>query len=52
MTILAIAFFAGTLYVSLDVGLTFTEALGPDKVDPLKLRGIPLFVLLNIWPAV
>ncbi|KAF5350411.1 hypothetical protein D9758_012463 [Tetrapyrgos nigripes] len=30
----------------------FTDTLGPDKSDPLRLKSIPLLVLTSIWPAV
>ncbi|KAF5341563.1 hypothetical protein D9757_012902 [Collybiopsis confluens] len=49
--ILSAAFFAGTAYVSFDVGLGITKALGPSN-NPSELRSIPLFVLTSIWPAV
>lgn len=47
--ILSILIFAGTLYVSLDVGFNFTSALQSDP--PQDLLSIPLFVLTSIWPA-
>ncbi|THU76893.1 hypothetical protein K435DRAFT_124580, partial [Dendrothele bispora CBS 962.96] len=51
LTILTLAFFAATTYVSLDTGLGFTSALGPDSSDPLRLRNVALFVLTSVWPA-
>ena len=47
--ILSILIFAGTLYVSLDVGFNFTTALQSNP--PQDLHSIPLFVLTSIWPA-
>lgn len=47
---LALAFFAATTYISLDIGLGITSVFGPSK--PLESLGsIPLFVLTSIWPA-
>ncbi|KAJ7498050.1 chitin synthase III catalytic subunit [Mycena galericulata] len=48
---LAIAFFAATTYISLDIGLSITSVFGPSK-PPQSLGSIPLFVLTSIWPAV
>lgn len=46
-----VVFFVVTLYISLDVALHFTNALGPS--DPLlALHSTPLFVLTSIWPGV
>jgi len=47
---LTVAFFVAGLYISLDVGLTFTSALGPSN-PPEALNSIPLFVFTNIWPG-
>ncbi|KIY53512.1 hypothetical protein FISHEDRAFT_68859 [Fistulina hepatica ATCC 64428] len=47
----AVVFFAGTTYISLDVALHITDALGPSS-DVSALHSIPLFVLTSIWPAV
>ncbi|KAK7031695.1 chitin synthase III catalytic subunit [Favolaschia claudopus] len=47
---LAIAFFAATTYISLDIGLTITSTFGP-STPPQRLGGIALFVLTSIWPA-
>jgi len=45
-----VAFFAATLYISLDVALHLTNTFGPS--DPLMaLHSIPLFVLTSIWPG-
>lgn len=41
---------AATTYISLDVGLTITSALGPSN-PPEALRSIPLFVFTSIWPG-
>jgi len=48
--IFAAAFFAATTYISLDVALTITKALGPSN-PPQSLHSIPLFVLTSVWPA-
>lgn len=50
-SILSVAFFAATTYISLDVGLTFTHALGTSN-PPQSINSIPLFVLTSIWPGV
>jgi len=47
---IAIAFFAATTYISLDIGLGITAAFGP-STPPLALGSITLFVLTSIWPA-
>ncbi|KAF7345455.1 hypothetical protein MVEN_01563600 [Mycena venus] len=47
---LALAFFAATTYISLDIGLSITTVFGPSK-PPQNLGSIPLFVLTSIWPA-
>ncbi|KAF8656328.1 hypothetical protein AX16_002593 [Volvariella volvacea WC 439] len=48
---IALAFFAGTTYISFDVALGITDTLGPS--GPLEsLHSIPLFVLTSIWPGV
>lgn len=47
--IFTIAFFVGGLYVALDVGLGFTDTLGPSD-PPSDLNNIALFVLTSIWP--
>ncbi|PIL26885.1 hypothetical protein GSI_11065 [Ganoderma sinense ZZ0214-1] len=45
-----LAFFAATIYISLDVGFTFTSVFGPSS--PLvDLNSIALFILTSIWPA-
>ncbi|KAI0088926.1 chitin synthase III catalytic subunit [Irpex rosettiformis] len=44
------AFFAATTYIALDVGFTFTSALGPSN-PPESLHSVPLFVLTTIWPG-
>ncbi|KAF9492770.1 hypothetical protein BDN71DRAFT_1489925 [Pleurotus eryngii] len=49
-SILALAFFAATTYISLDVAFSFTAALGPSN-PPDALASIPLFVLTSIWPG-
>ncbi|KAK0194045.1 chitin synthase III catalytic subunit [Armillaria mellea] len=49
-SILTLAFFVATLYISLDVALGFSNALKPS--DPAaSLHSIPLFVFTTIWPA-
>ncbi|KAG1726023.1 chitin synthase III catalytic subunit [Suillus paluster] len=50
-SIISAAFFAATTYISLDVGLTFTQVLGTSN-PPASLHSIPLFVLTSIWPGV
>ncbi|KAI0938300.1 hypothetical protein AcV5_000008 [Taiwanofungus camphoratus] len=45
-----LAFFVVTMYISLDVGFTFTHALGPSN-PPQSLHSVPLFVFTNIWPG-
>lgn len=50
-SILSIAFFAATTYISLDVGLSITHVLGTSN-PPQSINSIPLFVLTSIWPAV
>jgi hypothetical protein len=47
---LAIAFFAATTYISLDIGLGITAVFGP-STHPETLSSITLFVLTSIWPA-
>ncbi|KAG0697431.1 chitin synthase III catalytic subunit [Suillus ampliporus] len=49
-SIISVAFFAATTYISLDVGLTFTHTLGTSN-PPQSLHSIPLFVLTSIWPG-
>lgn len=41
---------AATTYIALDVGFTFTSALGPSN-PPEALHSIPLFVFTSIWPG-
>ncbi|TDL21932.1 hypothetical protein BD410DRAFT_274438 [Rickenella mellea] len=48
--IFIVAFFAATLYIALDVGLTITKTFGPSN-PPASLHSIPLFVLTSIWPG-
>ncbi|KAJ7066808.1 chitin synthase III catalytic subunit [Mycena belliarum] len=48
---IAIAFFAATTYISLDIAFSFTTAFGPSN-PPQALGSIALFVLTSIWPAV
>ncbi|KAG7092368.1 hypothetical protein E1B28_008727 [Marasmius oreades] len=50
-TIFAIAFFAGTTYISFDVALGVTRTIGTPNGDPLDLHSVPLFVLTSIWPG-
>lgn len=49
-SILTIIVFAVTTYISLDVGLSITKAIGTSS-PPEALSSIPLFVLTSIWPA-
>jgi hypothetical protein len=49
--IFTLIIFVATLYISLDVALGLTHALGPSS-NPRELRSIPLFILTSIWPAV
>lgn len=51
LSILSVAFFAATTYISLDVGFSFTNALGRSN-PPQSINNIPLFVLTSIWPGV
>jgi len=51
LSVFAAIFFAATTYISLDVGLTFTNTFGPSN-PPASLHSTPLFVLTSIWPAV
>ncbi|KAG1806974.1 chitin synthase III catalytic subunit [Suillus subaureus] len=51
LSILSVAFFAATTYISLDVGFSFTNALGRSN-PPQSINSIPLFVLTSIWPGV
>ncbi|RPD53451.1 hypothetical protein L227DRAFT_398150 [Lentinus tigrinus ALCF2SS1-6] len=44
------AFLAATIYISLDVGFSFTTVFGPSN-PPQDLNSIPLFVLTSIWPG-
>ncbi|KAF9264772.1 hypothetical protein L218DRAFT_972373 [Marasmius fiardii PR-910] len=49
--IFAIAFFAGTTYISFDVALGVTHTIGSPSSDPLDLHSVALFVLTSIWPG-
>ncbi|KAF8636298.1 hypothetical protein AX17_003652 [Amanita inopinata Kibby_2008] len=49
--IFTLAFFGGTLYISLDVALGVTQAVGGPSHPVESIRSIPLFVLTSIWPA-
>ncbi|KIK06332.1 hypothetical protein K443DRAFT_674320 [Laccaria amethystina LaAM-08-1] len=49
--IFTIIFFAVTTYISLDVALGITTAVGGLSSPPESLHSIPLFVLTSIWPA-
>jgi hypothetical protein len=46
---LAIAIFAGTLYIALDTAFGYTSVFQSD--DPAALNNIGLFVLTSIWPG-
>jgi len=48
---LALAFFAVTTYISLDIGLGFTSTLGGLSNPPESLHSIALFVFTSIWPG-
>jgi len=50
LSIISIIFFGGTLYICLDIALGITETLGGLSSPPERIRSIPLFVLMNIWP--
>lgn len=50
-SVLSVAFFVATTYISLDVGFTFTHVLGTSN-PPQSINSIPLFVLTSIWPGV
>ncbi|KAG2152535.1 chitin synthase III catalytic subunit [Suillus bovinus] len=50
-SVISIAFFVATTYISLDVGLTLTHVLGTSN-PPQSINSIPLFVLTSIWPGV
>ncbi|KAF7317686.1 hypothetical protein MKEN_00856300 [Mycena kentingensis (nom. inval.)] len=47
----AVAFFAATTYISLDVALSITSVFGPSD-PPQALHSVPLFVFTSIWPGV
>ncbi|KAG5641748.1 hypothetical protein DXG03_004293 [Asterophora parasitica] len=47
---LALLIFALGTYLSLDVALGITTAIGAPASPASGLKSIPLFVLLNIWP--
>lgn len=49
--IFTIIFFAVTTYISLDVALGITTAIGGLSSPPESLHSIPLFVLTSIWPG-
>jgi len=49
-TFFSIAFFAATIYISLDVAHSITSTFGPSN-PPGALHSIPLFVLTSIWPG-
>jgi hypothetical protein len=49
-TFFSIAFFAATIYISLDVAQSITSTFGPSN-PPGALHSIPLFVLTSIWPG-
>ncbi|KAG6335860.1 hypothetical protein ID866_3225 [Astraeus odoratus] len=51
LSIVGVAFFVATLYISLDVALTLSNTFGPSD-PPEALSSIPLFVLTSIWPGV
>ncbi|KAG2139219.1 chitin synthase III catalytic subunit [Suillus clintonianus] len=50
-SIISVAFFVATTYISLDVGLTITHVIGTSN-PPQSINSIPLFVLTSIWPGV
>lgn len=50
LSIFAVAFFAVTTYVSLDVALVYT-IIGRPSQAITDLHNIPLFILTNIWPG-
>ncbi|KAL9710062.1 hypothetical protein Ac2012v2_007124 [Leucoagaricus gongylophorus] len=52
LSIISIIFFGGTLYICLDIALGITETLGGLSSPSERIRSIPLFVLMNIWPPV
>lgn len=49
--IVSLLLFGLTVYVSLDIGLGITTALGGVSNPPEALKSIFLFVLTSIWPA-
>lgn len=49
--IFTVIFFAVTTYISLDVALGITTAIGGLSSPPESLHSIPLFVLTSIWPG-
>ncbi|KAF9226027.1 hypothetical protein BS17DRAFT_776515 [Gyrodon lividus] len=49
-SIISIFFFVATLFISLDVALTFNGTFGPSNPQQ-SLSSIPLFVLTSIWPG-
>lgn len=50
-TIFSAAFFAGTVYIGIDVALGITQTIGGPSNPVQSIRSIPLFVLTSIWPA-
>jgi len=47
---LYVVLFGVTTFISLDTGFTYTNAFGPSN-PPSDLRNVPLFILINVWPA-
>lgn len=40
------------IYISLDIALGITSAIGGVAVPPDSLKNIPLFIITSIWPAI
>jgi len=52
LSIVSLILFGGTLYICLDIALGITQTLGGLSNPPERIRSIPLFVLMNMWPPV
>lgn len=48
--VLSVLIFRVATYLSLDVGLSVTQAIGAPSNPPDSLQSISLFVVLNMWP--
>ncbi|KAG5651577.1 hypothetical protein H0H81_008160 [Sphagnurus paluster] len=50
--IFTVLIFALGTYISLDIALGVTDAIGAPAIPVQSLRNIPLFVVLSIWPLI